>query len=358
MKGLASISKIFFSLLMSVMMVFFANEAVGTNLTRGEVLGSAAMVSVGYSVVHSIAPTSAAGQLNATVLREMFEGRLIDQLRTISNWMSVIPNRDQYVGNNVIHLNKIGADPTVLINNTVYPIATAARVDDDVPLALNKYDTTNTKVTDDELYAVSYDKIDSVNTQHKDTLAENIGKHIHWSLTPPSNNVGLKSFVITTTGAADGTRKRLIRADLYRLQKLLSNANIPLEGRNIILSPEHVEDLLLEDVNLQNQLTDAGNGKTASMIAGFQLWFSSYAPHFDNTGAKKAYGSAVAGTDRFASTVFLQKRTWKAFGDTTLYVAEAKGDPQNRETVMGYRQYAAGGLDNLEGSGAIVSAVV
>lgn len=359
MKLLLKLSNAVFSLLLSVMLVFAVDQAVGADLSRSQVLGGATALSVGYTVLHQVAPTDIAGSANAVVLREMFTGRLLDKLRTMQNWISAVRSRDEYVGNNVIHLNKIGADPAVLINNTVYPIATSGRTDDDIPLALNKYDTENTKVTEDELYALTYDKVDSVVNQHKDTLAEKIANHIHWSLTPAADGPANKSFVISTTGADDGTgRKRLLRKDLFRLQKLMSNAGIPLENRNIILSPEHVEDLLVEDQNLQNQLTDQGNGKTAAKIAGFQLWFSSYAPHFDNTGAKKAFGSAVAGTDRYASTVFYAPRTWKAYGDTTMYMSKAEDNPTTRESVVGFRQYAAGGLENLEGSGAVISGTV
>lgn len=341
------------------MAVFFTNDVVGADLSRGQILGASAVVSLSYTVVHNVAPEGTFANANATVLTEMFTGQLKDQLRTIQNWMSIIPNKDEYVGNNVIHLNKIGADPTVLINNTVYPIATAQRADDDIPLALNKYETTNTKITDDELYALTYDKVNSVTSQHKDTLAEKIGNHILWSLSPAADNAGAKSFVVRTTGADDGTgRKRLVRKDLFALQRKMSAAEIPLENRHIILSPEHVEDLLVEDINLQNQLTDQGNGKAAAKIAGFTLWFSSYSVHYDNAGAKKAFGSAVISTDRFASTVVYAPRSWKALGDTKMYYSKAEDNPTTRETVAGFRQYGAGGLIDLEGSAAIVSGIV
>jgi hypothetical protein len=353
-----SLFKIFVSLSLAVLAVFFTNDVVGSNLNRGEIVGAGAAVSVGYTLIHNLSPEGTFSNANQTVLTELFTGQLIEKLRTMQNWISAVTNRDEYVGNNVIHLNEIGADPTVLINNTVYPIAISNRTDNDVPLALNKYETTNTRITDDELYAITYDKVDSVVNQHKETLAERIGNHIHWSLTPPANNVAAKSFVVRTTGETVGTRKRLRRADLFALQTQMSNAQVPLENRHIILCPEHVEDLLIEDTNLQNQLTDQGNGRASARIAGFNLWFSSYAPHFDNTGAKKAFGSAIVSTDRFASTVFYGPRTWKAYGDTKMYVQLAEAAPTTRETVAGFRQYAAGGLNNLEGSGAVVSAVV
>lgn len=353
------ISNISTSLLMGILLVFSGTQVMGTNLSGGQVVGTAAGISVGYSIVTAATGMNTSGQANAVVLREMFTGELVDKLRHYGNWLSVLRSKDEYVGNNVIHLNDIGADPSVLINNSAYPIATSTRTDDDIALSLNKYETTNTKVLDDELYALTYDKIGSVINEHKDTLAEKISKHILWSLTPAANNDGNKTFVIRTTGADDGTgRKRLRRADLFNMQKKLSNALIPTDNRHIVLCPEHVEDLLLEDVQLMNQLTDQGNGRTNARIAGFTVWFSTYSIHYDNAGAKKGFEAAVISTDRYSSTVIYSPRTWKAFGSTDMYYREAKTNPEYRESAVGFRQWAAGGLVKAEGSGAIVSGIV
>lgn len=351
------LSNICTSLFLSILLVFSGTQVMGTNLSGGQVLGTAAGISVGYTVVSNVTGLSVSGQANLVVLKEMFTSELVDKLRHYGNWMSIFQDKSDYVGNNVIHLNQIGADPTVLIDNTSYPISGAYRTDDGITISLHKYQTTNTKVKNDELYGLTYDKQSSVTNQHRDVLAEKISKHMLWAVSPSADAAASGAFVIRTTGAADGTRLRLVRADLFRLQKLMSNALVPTDGRHIVLCPEHVEDLLKEDTQLVNQLTDQGNGKTGARIAGFNVWFSTYAVHYDNTGAKKAFEAAVAGTDRYASTVIYSPRTWKAIGDATMYFAEAESDPYNRESVVGFDQYAAGGLVRIDGSAAVVSGI-
>ena len=51
-----------------------------------------------------------------------------------------------------ISLLEIGGDPIVLIDNLTYPIAKTQRNDGAVLVQLRKMDTTNTRITDDELY--------------------------------------------------------------------------------------------------------------------------------------------------------------------------------------------------------------
>lgn len=58
----------------------------------------------------------------------------------------------------MIHFVNIGGDPTVLVNNTSYPLEIEELEDGDKAVTLDKYQTKPTRITDDELYSLSYDK--------------------------------------------------------------------------------------------------------------------------------------------------------------------------------------------------------
>ena len=73
-------------------------------------------------------------------------------------WYSKIRSFDQYVEKDVIHFVNIGGDPTVLVNNTSYPLEIEELEDGDKAVTLDKYQTKPTRITDDELYSLSYDK--------------------------------------------------------------------------------------------------------------------------------------------------------------------------------------------------------
>lgn len=287
----------------------------------------------------------------AVAKKELAERELIKHFRHSGTWLDRVPSKNQWVGNDVIKLNEIGADPEVLINNNTYPIAVSSRTDTSTAISLFKYDTTNTKITDDELYALPYDKPGSVQEQHRLTLEERTQEHALHSLAPVANTANTP--IITTTGAADGTRKRLVSADLIRYKKQLDNLKIPKKGRVLVLCPDHVADLLLEDKALNMQYQNHTTGAIAKNYYGFEIYEDIYSPEYTAGLAKIAFGSVTEG--KKASVLFLAQRTAKARGSVNRYMSKAEDNPTNRETVVGFRLYFIAIPTSLLGQGAIVS---
>lgn len=312
---------------------------------------------VAASVGMSLLPAPQAGTVSAVVLRQMWETALITAFRELGMFLNGVPRKDQYVGNNVINITEIGADPDVLINNTTYPIATAQRTDDNVPVALYKYDTTNTKITDDELYGLPYDKPGSVVEQHRLTLDSRIMAHSLHSLCVSGDTANTP--VLETTGADDGNgRRRLTRADLIALQLRLDNLLVPQQGRRLVLCNAHHADLLLEDATLNMPMHDAAKGKVRDEYYGFEVYKYTAAPVFNSGGAKKAFGAAGASGDRQASVVFLTQRSFVAQGTLKFYFADAANNPQYRESSAGFRLYSVTLPTKNTGFGAVISANV
>jgi hypothetical protein len=115
------------------------------------------------------------------------------------------------VNNNVIHMVDVGADPGVLVNNTTYPISISDRTDSDVAISLDKFDTENTRVTRDELYAISYDKMGSVIESHKLVLEDKTADKAAHSLAPSANTADTP--IILTSGLTNGETYARYRLD-------------------------------------------------------------------------------------------------------------------------------------------------
>ena len=98
--------------------------------------------------------------LREGVYMEIWTGELVKVLRAglEGTWLAGIPDQSSIVNNDVIHLVEVGVDPDVLINNKTYPIDVQALEDKDIAIKLDKFQTKATPITDDELYAISYDK--------------------------------------------------------------------------------------------------------------------------------------------------------------------------------------------------------
>jgi hypothetical protein len=178
----------------------------------------------------------------AGLYQEVWTGEQIKAFRTSVEsigWLNAIPSYDQYVRpgvgneNDVIHLVAVGADPAVLLNNTTYPLPIVSVIDSDVAFSLDKYQTEASVITDDELHAITYDKMASVIERHRDAVNETKYKKALHALAPQSDTAGTP--VIETSGAivTEGgvTRQTLLREDIIRLKKAFDLQKIPIAGR-------------------------------------------------------------------------------------------------------------------------------
>ena len=293
----------------------------------------------------------------AVVLKELYLAMLINHLRAPHTWLGKLKDESSYVGNNVIHLNEVGADPDVLINNTVYPIRTDQRIDNDIPVALAKYDTTNTRISVDELYGLPYDKPGSVIAQHKATLEERMGAHWLYTIAPPTATPTMP--VLVTTGEDDGTgRKRMRPEDLIALKKAFDDARISTVGRLLVLSNEHASDLLSTTLGsfIANNFFNLGTGAIAPMLYGFELHQDLYAPVYDlTTKARKAFGAVTGPNDATASVAFSANDCFRALGTSQMFYRDATLDPENRSSVAGFQVYGIACPYTRRSQAAIIS---
>lgn len=283
------------------------------------------------------------------LLNQQAEKELIKKFRHDNGWLSELKSKNNWVNQDVIKIPKQGAAPTVLINNNVYPIVKNDREDTHVILSLNKYDTTNTTVSEDELYALPYEKVSDVQTQHREELEDVTGEHALHSLAPSANSATTP--VLVCTGALDGARPTLISKDVIRLKKSLDKLRVPKIGRVLVLCPEHVADLLAEDRVFYQQYHNATDGSLSRSYYGFTVYESTYNPTY-TAGAKVAYG-AVAGA-QVSSICFHNKTAVKATGTVQRFARPSELDPENRENTIGFRLWFVAVAIKDEGIGALI----
>lgn len=276
------------------------------------------------------------------VLTEVWTGELIKALRAgdKATFLDGLPDYSQYAENDVIHMVNVGGDPDVLVNNTTYPISIQQLTDTDAVFSLDKFQTKATPITDDELHALSYDKMASVKERHAQALLVNkYAKAIH-ALAPDGN--AAKTPVLKTTGEVEGGtvtgRRMLRREDIVMLKKKFDAMQVPAEGRRLVLCSDHVNDLLLQDQKFSEQYYNYTSGKIANLY-GFQVYEYVNNPVYKIAGTKVVFGTAAAANEFQASVAFYDKMTFKATGTTTMYYSEAKTDPLNQRSLVNFRHY-------------------
>lgn len=282
-----------------------------------------------------------AGALRAGVFTEIWTGEMIKAFRTAPEalgWMQRIRSYNQYVNQDVIHFVAIGGDPAVLVNNTTYPLAITALTDADKPISLDKFSTEATPVTKDELHASSYDKMASVLERHREALREKIAQRGIHAIAPDENATDIP--VIKTTGASDGTRKKMTFADLLNLKRQFDKMGIPGKDRVLVLCSDHVNDLLETEQKFKEHYNmNPTDGKICRMYS-FDIYEYDGTPYFTmSTGKKLAWGAVPAVTDARASVAFYAGRMMKAYGSTNFYHSEASKDPLYHRNLVNFRQW-------------------
>lgn len=309
-----------------------------------------------------IFPSNFKGLLYAGVYREIWTGELVEsfQPEIEASFLNEIPDESRWVTasasgeNQVIHLVDIGADPEVLINNTTYPIGYSVLADGDIAFQLDKFTTVATKVTDDELYAISYDKIAVVNKKHKNAiLAKKFAKAVH-ALAPQTNTVATP--VIGTSGATVAGKKLATVNDVIDLGGALSAAGVPDDGNRIlVLNTVHNTGIVKEVKDFYKDYLNIATGQLRPLFHGFIVYLYHAMPFYlASNNTKVSFGAVFnPAIHNVASVVFYAPDMFRAEGSTKMYFDEP--DTQNQSSAINYRHYYLVSPKKARSIGALVT---
>lgn len=278
----------------------------------------------------------------AGVLTEVWTGEMIKAFRTpptAVGWYDRVRSYDQYVNQDVIHFTELGGDPNVLVNNKTYPLNITKLEDADKAVSLDYFDTEATPVTDDELHAVSYPKMESVLERHREALKEKTwAKAIH--AYAPDGNKASKTPVLTTTGEAVDGRNRMVVADLVALKAQFDKMGVPQDGRILVLCPDHSNDLLLTSKNYAEHYNINDTEGKITRLYGFDIYEYGKTPYFNATTLNKIqFDKAPAATDMQASVAFHAGSMMKANGSVQFYHQDAVNDPLHHRSLVNFRKW-------------------
>lgn len=279
--------------------------------------------------------------LRAGVFTEIWTGELVKSLRggLAGSWLDGVPDQSSIVDNDVIHLVEVGVDPDVLVNNTTYPIPLQVLDDKDIAVKLDKFQTKVTPITDDELYAASYDKMARVKESHGNSINDSKFAKAAHALCAQKNTA--KTPVLKTTGEKDAAtgRVKMTAIDLLNLKRALDGLGVPSKGRRLVLCSDHANDLLEISQAFKEQYNINRTDGTVGRLYGFDIYEYANTPLYTQAGTKKNLGVA-GGTGEFhCSFAFYTPRVFKATGSTKMYYSEAATDPEYQRNKINFRHY-------------------
>lgn len=244
---------------------------------------------------------------------QIFTDILMKNLYADSSWLGRLGNYDEFVKANTINMTQIGADPSVVKDNATWPLTPTKRTDTGITIPLATFDTVPTHITNVEELETNYNKCESAVQQHISVLRNSICKSACYNLAPSKHSD--KTPVLMTSGADRGDgKKRLTFSDVLALRTSFNKAHLPMEGRVLLLNPDHEADLILEDSNRYNAMLQSGK------IAGFDVYVYSDTPFYSDGGTKSS-ANAISGN--MSSVAFCTSETMRAMGDI-------EGEPEKR----------------------------
>lgn len=250
----------------------------------------------------------------AGVFKEIFAAVILSLFYPDGSWLNELTNMDHMVDNNAINLAEVGADPDVVENNNVWPLTPSQRTDTGIRIPLATFDTKPAHVTNVEEMETSYNKVESVSTQHANTLRKKASMSAAFNIAPANHTATTP--ILKTTGAdrGDGTKALTFR-DITELSLAFDAGDLPQEGRILLLNPTHKADLKNEDMKLYKQMM------TDKEIDGFKIYTYTGNPKYNaSSGAKMPYGSA---TGAVTSVAFVKSEVMRAMGTI-------EGEPEKR----------------------------
>ncbi|MEH0154674.1 phage capsid protein [Limibacter armeniacum] len=207
------------------------------------------------------------------------------------------------VNGKTVHSPQEGADPNVAVNRATVPATISQRTDADLTWDLSELTTDPTLLRDIEEIETSYDKRNSIISQHGKTLNKKAAGLIlnNWAATAAGR-------VITTTGgereatapAATGNRKAVDNKDILKAKSILDLEDVDTEGRYALFSASMYNDLLANDAFIDASRFGAAviPSGVIGRIHGFWVYMRSHAMIFDTAGSLKALGAAGAADDK------------------------------------------------------------
>lgn len=312
--------------------------AVLATMMGYDAIGGAVVANLVVIALGQFMPKKAACQ---GVLTEVWTGELIKALRGYldASWLNGVPDQSSIVNNDVIHMVDVGADPTVLINNTTYPLEIEELEDGDKTFSLDKFQTKVVPVTDDELYALSYDKMGRVKESCANALNDSKYAKAAHALCPNENTTTTP--VLKTSGAVDPVthRVKLCTNDVVNLKREFDKLGVPPSQRRLVLCTDHVNDLLETDQAFKEQYNINRGEGTVGRLFGFDIYESNYNPTYSTAGKKNKVGAAPKVGEFQCSFAFYVPRVFKATGTTKFYYSPAENDPQYQRNLVSYRHY-------------------
>lgn len=272
------------------------------------------------------------------LIKEIWIQDIQETLNRNADFLPYSVDHSSYVAFGTVHIPQSGANPSVNVNPSTFPLSIVQRTDTDRTYSLNQYATDPILIPNLDELQVSYDKRQSVISQQFNTLTQRIGDEVavSWCASGSNNMILTTGSAVATSlpPSGTGTRKAVALADIAALAAKLDKDNVPRGNRILLMQTDMfwelfaISDVIRASYNgFQNQGNVLQTG-TVAQLYGFNIFMRPQVAVFTKTGTSpKAVGAAAAADDRLACIAFHSTTVSRALGSMTpMYDAGSNGN--------------------------------
>ncbi len=266
------------------------------------------------------------------IQREIWEDHIEGNLFKNNEFLLASTDASQFVlQGKVVHIPQAGALPNVAIDRSSLPASVTQRTDVDVTYALNEYTTDPILIPNADTMELSYNKRESVLSEHEAALRQVTADSILIDWAPAVNFVHTSGdAVISHLTGTTGNRKKFGVSDLKYAMLTLNKQNVPVEERYALMSADMYQQLTDSMDATQyrdySQAFDAKDG-VLGRLYGFNIMMRSNVVTYtnDTTPVVNAYGASAAATDNDGVLCWQRNAVERALGEVKFF--DRIGDP-------------------------------
>ena len=289
------------------------------------------------------------------VQKEIWLASIVELLFASNSFMSKAFNADEYVvQGKTVHIPQAGAASGVSKNRSSLPATVSKRTDTDVTFVLDEYTTNPVYIPHVDTVELSYDKRESVLRQDKLKLLDEVANAFITSWLPTA-----ATSIIKTTGeavtahapSATGLRKAFCKADVLAAMTKFNAANIPQEGRYLLLDAQMYSQLL-KDLTQSESMAFLASADAQSGVVGklysFNVMLRSTVAAVTTAGALVTTADA---TDCCAALAWHEQSVCRALGEVKMF--DNEDDPTYYGDIYSFLVRAGGRIMRNDNAGVL-----
>lgn len=297
--------------------------------------------------------------LSISPLVTMFSKQIKENLYPANEFYKNSTDYSVFVNGKKVNVPQSGADPEIIVNPTVFPIAPAQGDETSLEFDINTHVTRPAHITDDEQLVVSYDKRAATLAKHIKRLNTSIADYFayDWSATAAVQMVRTSGAAGTSLApSATGTRKKITLQDWIDAVTILDTDDVPQEGRYALVPAKMFNEMYAIDSFIDYQkrgVVDMLSKGIIGEILGVKIYKRSRAGLYTNaaTPVKVPVGTAGAAAHNMAILIWQENSVCRAEGATKVYIDSDR--PEYIGGLFNARVRAGGQIDREDGKGVV-----